>query len=168
MEIIKNPTSYEEKVFNYLLENNLHIAFAESCTGGLAVSRLISVPGASGVINESYVTYSNEAKTRILGVSEKTIEYFGVVSEEVAREMAQGAARISGAEIGIGITGVAGPTAPSDDKPVGMVCYGVYLNGKLDSKTINFGSIERNQLREEAASYIYRALDYLFHRDENA
>ena len=149
--------SYEEKVVKYLKENGLHISFAESCTGGLAASRLISVSGASSVINESYITYANESKIKLLGVSAATIEGFGVVSEEVAREMAKGVCLASGAEIGVGITGVAGPYSESDEKPVGMVCFGVSINGEVDSKTVHFGNIGRNDVREEAAKYIFRA-----------
>ena len=160
--------SYEEKVVKYLKENALHIAFAESCTGGLACARLVSVSGASSVLSESYITYAAESKVKLLGVKADTIEKFGVVSEEVARGMAEGAAKKSGAEIGVGITGVAGPFSEDDEKPVGTVCFGFYLNGTTHSKTVCFGEIGRNEVREEAASYIYRALDYLFHRDENA
>ncbi len=158
--------SYEERVVKYLLENKLHIAFAESCTGGSACARLVSVSGASGVINESYITYANESKIKLLSVEREAIEQFGVVSEEVAQKMAQGAAKASGAEIGVGITGVAGPISDSDEKPVGTVCFGFYLNGKLVSKTVCFGDIGRNEVREEAAKYVFCALDCLFCQGE--
>ena len=161
-----NILSYEEKVYLYLKENGYHISFAESCTGGLACARLVSVSGSSSVLNESYITYANESKIKLLGVNKETINTYGVVSEEVAREMAYGVARVSGAEIGIGITGIAGPNGGTEAKPVGTVCFGVYLNGTLDSKTINFGQIGRDEIRNGAAAYIFKALDYLFHRDE--
>ena len=156
--------SYEEKVVKYLKENSLHIAFAESCTGGLACARLVSVSGASSVLSESYITYASESKVKLLGVKADTIEKFGVVSEEVARGMAEGAAKKSGAEIGVGITGVAGPFSENDEKPVGTVCFGVYINGTHDSKTVCFGEIGRNEVREEAAKYVFMALDYLLNR----
>lgn len=156
--------SYEEKVVKYLKENALHIAFAESCTGGLACARLVSVSGASSVLSESYITYAAESKVKLLGVKADTIEKFGVVSEEVARGMAEGAAKKSGAEIGVGITGVAGPFSEDDEKPVGTVCFGVYINGVVDSKTVCFGEIGRNEVREEAAKYVFMALDHLLNR----
>ena len=152
--------SYEEKVVKYLKENALHIAFAESCTGGLACARLVSVSGASSVLSESYITYAAESKVK-LGVKADTIEKFGVVSEEVARGMAEGAAEKSGAEIGVGITGFAGPRGENDEKEVGTVCFGFYLNGTTHSKTVYFGEIGRNEVRKEAAKYVFMALDQL-------
>ena len=158
--------SYEEKVVSYLKEKGLHISFAESCTGGLATANLVSVSGSSAVLNESYVTYANESKIKLLGVDGETIKEFGVVSEEVAREMAQGVAKASGAEVGVGITGIAGPDGGTPEKPVGTVCFGFFINGRLDSKTVNFGSIGRNEVRQEASRYIFRALDYLLKEEE--
>ena len=157
--------SYEEKVVKYLKENALHIAFAESCTGGLACARLVSVSGASSVLSESYITYAVESKVKLLGVKADTIEKYGVVSEEVARGMAEGAAKKSGAEIGVGITGVAGPFSENDEKPVGTVCFGFYLNGTTHSKTVCFGEIGRNEVREEAAKYVFMALDQLLNQN---
>ena len=153
--------SYEEKVVKYLKQNALHIAFAESCTGGLACARLVSVSGASSVLSESYITYAAESKVKLLGVKADTIEKFGVVSEEVARGMAEGAAKKSGAEIGVGITGVAGPFSEDDEKPVGTVCFGFFINGKLSSKTVQFGDLGRNAVRKAAAKYSFVALDEL-------
>ena len=157
--------SYEEKVVKYLKENALHIAFAESCTGGLACARLVSVSGASSVLSESYITYASESKVKLLGVKADTIEKFGVVSEEVAHQMAEGAAKKSGAEIGVGITGFAGPRGENDEKPVGTVCFGVYINGVVDSKTVCFGEIGRNEVREEAAKYVFSILDQLLNQN---
>lgn len=153
--------SYEENVVKYLKENGLHISFAESCTGGLTAARLVSVSGASSVLDEAYITYASESKVKLLGVNPEAINEFGVVSEEVARGMAEGAAKKSGAEVGVGITGVAGPYSESDEKPVGTVCFGFYINGKLFSKTVQFGNIGRNEVRESAAKYVFFALDEL-------
>ena len=165
MDKQNQATSYEERVVLYLKEKGLHISFAESCTGGLACASLVSVSGSSSVLNESYVTYANESKIKLLGVKNETIESFDVVSEEVAREMAQGVAMASGAEIGVGVTGIAGPDGGTPEKPVGTVCFGFFINGKLDSKTVNFGSIGRNEVRQEAAKYIFRALECLLNQD---
>ena len=154
--------SYEEKVVEYLKKNALHIAFAESCTGGLACANLVSVSGASSVLSESYVTYAVNSKVNLLGVKADTIEKYGVVSEEVAREMAKGAAEKSGAEIGVGITGFAGPRGENDEKEVGTVCFGACINGALYSKTVCFGEIGRNEVRKEAAKYVFSMLNSLF------
>ncbi|MBR2944908.1 MAG: CinA family protein [Clostridia bacterium] len=166
MDNLQAVPSYEEQVVSYLKEKGFKISFAESCTGGLACARLVSVPDASAVLKESYVTYANESKIDLLGVSPVAISEYGVVSKEVARQMAKGAAEKSGAQISVGITGVAGPSGGTEAKPVGMVCFGVYLNGMLDSKTINFGNMGRNAVREAAAQYIFKALVYLFSREE--
>lgn len=159
--------SYEERIVRYLKENGLHISFAESCTGGLASARLISVSGSSSVINEAYVTYATESKIKRLGVKAETVSKLGVVSEEVAREMAEGAAKRSGAEVGIGITGVAGPWSENDEKPVGTVCFGFFINGKLSSKTVQFGNLGRNEVREAAAKFVFCELCSLLCIKEN-
>ncbi|MBQ3253791.1 MAG: CinA family protein, partial [Acholeplasmatales bacterium] len=111
----------EDKLVNILIENNYHIAFAESCTGGLCASKIINVSNASKVINESFITYSNYAKIKYLNVNPNTIEKYGVVSEEVAKEMAIGVAKTSNSEVGISISGIAGPTGETKTKPIGMV-----------------------------------------------
>lgn len=143
----------EDKLVNILIENNYHIAFAESCTGGLCASKIINVSNASKVINESFITYSNYAKIKYLNVNPNTIEKYGVVSEEVAKEMAIGVAKISNSEVGIGISGIAGPTGETKTKPIGMVCFGFYINGKIITKTMYFGNIGRNKVREESAIF---------------
>jgi nicotinamide-nucleotide amidase len=160
--------SNEEKVISHLKARGYHISFAESCTGGLASAKLISVPDASSVINESYVTYANESKIKLLGVKPESISSEGVVSELVAGEMAKGVAQASGSEVGVGITGIAGPSIGSDLKPVGMVSFGFYINGMLTTKTVNFGDIGRNEVRESAASHVFKILDYLFENEQNA
>lgn len=104
--------------------NGLHVAVAESCTGGYVAKRLTDVSGASEVFECGVVTYSNRMKHQLLGVSQQTLDTFGAVSEETAREMAAGVRRLSGAEIGISVTGNAGPE-PSEGKEVGLVYIGV-------------------------------------------
>lgn len=154
------------RTLELLKERNYQISFAESCTGGLCASMLISVPDASHVLNESYITYSNEAKTKILNVSKNSISTYGVVSEEVAKEMAQGVANLSGSEVGVGVTGVAGP-GPSSGRDGGCVCFGFYVNGELFARTVNFGDIGRNEVRESAASHVFKILNYYFENEEN-
>ena len=111
----------EEQLVNKLIENNLHISCAESCTGGLVASRIVNVANASKVFDASFVTYANEAKIKYLGVSPETIVKYGVVSEEVVLEMAAGVAKETGAQVGIAVSGIAGPGGGTEKKPVGMV-----------------------------------------------
>ncbi len=156
MPIEKNTTAAE--IVKILKEKELHISFAESCTGGLATAGIVSVPDASWVLDASVVTYANEAKIKYLGVNSETIEKYGVVSEEVAGEMARGVAENNGAEIGVGITGIAGPGGATDKKPVGMVCFGIFINGELRTYTKYFGDIGRNPVREESVAFVYEKL----------
>lgn len=99
------------------------VAVAESCTGGLVAAALTEVPGSSLVLDRGFVTYSNEAKMQMLGVSEDVIDTFGAVSIAVAWSMAQGALKKSGADVAVAITGVAGPDGGSEQKPVGTVVF---------------------------------------------
>ncbi len=141
-----------------LIEKGMKIAFAESCTGGLAAARLVSVPDASRVLDVSFVTYSNEMKIKYLGVEESCISAHGVVSEAVAGEMAKGVAREAGADIGIGVSGIAGPGGATATKPVGMVCFGFYVKNKCFTYTKYFGDIGRNEVRQKSADFIYERL----------
>ena len=111
----------ENMVVRLLIEKGWHIAFAESCTGGLAAGRLVNVPDASRVLDVSFVTYANQEKKLYLDVSDTNISTYGVVSEKVAEEMAIGVARRAHAEVGVGISGIAGPGGATADKPGGMV-----------------------------------------------
>ena len=103
----------------------LFVALAESCTGGLLSARLTDVPGASAYVRGGAVVYSNEAKSDLVGVDPALIEEFGAVSVEVARALADGAIERFGADVGVGITGIAGPDGGTEDKPVGTVCFSV-------------------------------------------
>ncbi|MFN4134038.1 MAG: CinA family protein [Novosphingobium sp.] len=106
------------------------VAVAESCTGGLVAAALTEVPGSSAVLDRGFVTYSNEAKTEMLGVSEDLIDTFGAVSIAVAWSMAQGALHRSQADVAVAITGVAGPDGGSDSKPVGTVVFACARRGE--------------------------------------
>ncbi len=153
--------SPEEKLVNLLKSKGYHISFAESCTGGLVSASLVSVADASSVFCESVVTYSNEAKINRLGVKKEVIDFLGVVSEDVAGAMASGVSALTGAEVGVGITGIAGPTGGTPEKPVGMICFGFYINGKVTTKTVNFEDIGRNNVRQSASTYVFKTLAYL-------
>ena len=148
----------EEQLVDKLLEKNYKISFAESCTGGLCCGTLVNVTNASNVLDMSFVTYSNESKMQLIGVKADTILANGVVSEEVAYEMAEGAAATAGSEIGVGITGVAGPGGGTDKKPVGMVCFGFSVNGKTTTFTKQFGEIGRNQVRKSSVEFVFQTL----------
>ena len=143
----------EEQLVNKLIETNRHISCAESCTGGLVASRIVNVANASRVFDASFVTYANEAKMKYLGVSPETIETYGVVSEEVVSEMAAGVAKETGAEVGIAVSGIAGPGGGTEKKPVGMVCFGFCVNGKITTKTCQFGNPGRNEVRTLSTEY---------------
>lgn len=143
----------EEQLVNKLIEKGYHIACAESCTGGLIASRIVNVANASKVLDVSFVTYANEAKMKYLGVSEGTILQHGVVSEEVVAEMAAGVASAAGSEVGIAVSGIAGPSGGTDKKPVGMVCFGFYVNGQIITKTCQFGNPGRNEVRARSTEY---------------
>ena len=145
--------SLEEQLVNKLTENNWHIACAESCTGGLVVSRIVNVANASKVLDVSFVTYANEAKMKYLGVAPNTILQHGVVSEEVVAEMAAGVAKEAGSEVGVAISGIAGPGGGTEKKPVGMVCFGFYVDGHITTKTCLFGNPGRNEVRALSTEY---------------
>lgn len=132
---------------------NIKISGAESCTGGMVAAEITSVDGISAVFNESFVTYSNDAKHRNLGVSEETLKKFGAVSEECAREMAEGAASRSGADIAFSVTGIAGPTGGTKEKPVGTVCFGVFFKGVTLTRTAHFKG-GRESVRRSSVDFV--------------
>lgn len=147
-----------EQLVNKLIELNYKITFAESCTGGLVASKIVEVSNASKVFDQSFVTYSNESKISLLGVDPLIIEKHGVVSEEVAVEMAKGCALRANANIGVGISGIAGPTGATPNKPIGMVCFGFYINGEISFKTMYFGNVGRNVVRNHSAKFVLECL----------
>ena len=139
--------SLEEKVVELLAERHYTVTTAESCTGGMIAGTIVNAAGASEVLNEGYITYSNEAKERLVGVSHETLERFGAVSEQTAREMAEGAARAAGADAAVSATGIAGPGGGTEEKPVGLVYIGCTLNGKTEVKECRFdGNRMENRL----------------------
>lgn len=147
-----------EKIVQLLQNQNRRITFAESCTGGRAAAGIVDVPSASAVLDVSFVTYANEAKIRFLGVSPDTIAAHGVVSEPVAGEMARGAASAGNAQIGVGISGIAGPSGGTPTKPVGMVCFGFCVDGEVVTFTRQFGALGRSEVRDAAVDFVYDTL----------
>lgn len=141
-----------------LLEKGWRIAFAESCTGGLAAAGIVDVPGSSGVLDLSIVTYANEAKVRFVEVDPRDIAAYGVVSEPVALQMAAGIAKAAGAQVGVGISGIAGPGGATPDKPVGTVCFGFFIDGKAWAETVHFGDLGRNAVRCSSVNHAYQRL----------
>lgn len=134
------------------------IATAESCTGGLIAAALTDVPGSSAVVDRGFVTYSNAAKMEMLGVREDTLNSHGAVSEEVAREMAEGALNRSGTALAVSVTGIAGPGG-SEFKPEGRVCFGLAVNGgATQTETIEFGARGRAEVRRAACDHALNLL----------
>ena len=148
MEIIEN------RVVEELIKRNYKISTAESCTGGLLSATLINVPDASKIIDMSFVTYSNQAKIDLVNVSPITLERYGAVSEQTAIEMARGTAKKSNANVGLSTSGIAGPGGGTATKPVGMVCFGIYINGKEYTYTNIFKNMQRNEVRMESVKFI--------------
>ena len=120
---------------------------AESCTGGWVGHALTSIPGSSEWFGSSFVTYSYEAKTQILGVSSQDLDSFGAVSEEIVEQMVSGALDKSGADVGVAISGIAGPDGGTDTKPVGTVCFAWKINGQEVIASAEHFSGDRNEIR---------------------
>lgn len=152
------------KLLDALRQRQLKLALAESCTGGLVAGLLTEVAGSSDVVERGFVTYSNEAKHEMLGVPLELISAHGAVSREVAMAMAEGALAHSIADISLAVTGVAGPTGGSAEKPVGLVHFGAARRGASPlHQELRFGAIGRTQIRlksaEAALVLARRALD---------
>jgi nicotinamide-nucleotide amidase len=137
----------------------LTIATAESCTGGLVAGALTEIAGSSDVVDCGFVTYSNEAKQQMLGVSSETIETFGAVSRQTAEAMARGALGKADADLAVAITGIAGPGGGSKDKPVGLVHFAAASrNGALIHKEMRYGDIGRGEVRGKSVLEALRML----------
>lgn len=162
----------EEVLVTKLADLQLHITTAESCTGGMVASRIVNISGASGVFEQGFVTYANEAKTSLLGVREDVLAAYTEFSAQTAAAMAKGAAKRAGADMAISVTGIAGPDGGTEEKPVGLVYIGCYIapgalakvvqskkgvyhievprKGKCVVKKYQFSG-DRTQVREQAA-----------------
>lgn len=148
----------EEQLVSLLMKKNMRICCAESCTGGMVAAAIVNVPNASSVLDMSFITYANEAKVSLLGVDPAAIEKFGVVSETVAGQMAAGAAARAHTQVGVATSGIAGPTGGTDTKPIGMVCFGFWINGTLTTSVMQFGDLGRNEVRRKSTEYALRTL----------
>lgn len=140
-------------VINNFRERGLSLSLAESCTGGMIAAALTSVPGASDIFWGSAVTYINGAKEQILGVSHLTLEKHGAVSEECAREMAEGARRIYGSDVAMSVTGIAGPGGGSELKPVGTVWFGFSSREGTEAFCCRFDG-DRSEIRRQTAERV--------------
>ena len=148
-----------QKLSVLALKLNSKIVSAESCTAGLLSASLTEIPGSSAFFEQGYITYSNNSKTSVLGVENKTLKKYGAVSEQVAKQMAKGALKRSNSTIAISITGIAGPGG-GDCKPEGLVCFAVTkINGKTRTETMEYGSIGRSKVRSSA---VKTAINLLF------
>ena len=147
----------EEAVVDLLRERQMTVTTAESCTGGLLAGRIMNVPGASRVYREGYITYSNEAKEKLLGVEHRTLETVGAVSAETAAQMARGAARQADADAALSVTGIAGPDGGTKEKPVGLVYIGCCVQGRTRVEEFRFTG-NRSKNRDYA---VVRALTLL-------
>lgn len=154
--------SLEERAVQALTARGCEITTAESCTGGMLASMLVNAAGASEIFKEGYITYSNEAKSRLLGVDAQALERYRAVSETVARQMAEGAAAAAGATAALSVTGIAGPGGGTKEKPVGLVYIGCYLDGTTTAERNLFHG-SRLEIREASAR---RALELLLARME--
>ncbi len=153
----------EEKIVRFLNEHNMTITTVESCTGGLIAARLVNVSGASNVFSEGYITYSEEAKAKMVGVNPETIKKYNVVSEEVAYEMASGGAKTANADVAVSVTGVAGPLGGTKEIPVGTVCIGVYYKNKVITEKFLLNG-DRLQVRNQAVD---KALEMVWNEFNN-
>ncbi|MGV6838890.1 MAG: CinA family protein [Planktomarina sp.] len=128
------------------------ITVAESCTGGMVAAALTDLPGSSDMFEQGFVTYSNAAKTSALGVRPTTLDTYGAVSEQTAREMVIGAHKAAKATVAVSITGIAGPGG-SDHKPEGRVCFAISSPGVFNSHTMEFGALGRDKVRQKARDH---------------
>ena len=141
--------SLAEKLVLILTQKGRKIASAESCTGGLFAKLITDIPGSSAVLDESYVTYANEAKTKILGVKKETLEKYGAVSKETVYEMVGGLYEISKSDVCVVFSGIAGPDGGTEEKPVGTVFSALCINGEITTyKSLFKGS--RDEVRHSA------------------
>lgn len=153
-----------KELLEILIDKKLTITAAESCTGGLISSAIVDMPGVSEIFHEGYVTYSNEAKESLLGVSPETILHYGVVSEQTAKEMAQGAARNADADIALSSTGVAGPDGGTKEHPVGEVYLGCYCRGRVKAVRM-LGKGDRTAVRTQAVERAFALLNEMLRED---
>lgn len=141
-----------QNIAERLIATGKSVSCAESCTGGSLAAEFTRLPGSSAWFHMSWVTYSNEAKQRLLGVLPHTLETYGAVSEETVREMAEGALRLANADYALSISGIAGPDGGSAEKPVGTVCFGLATRQTSFARRMHFTG-DRNAVRAQAVAF---------------
>lgn len=134
-----------------LIKKKYTMTTAESCTGGMIAARMVNAPGVSAVLKSGFITYANEAKEEMLGVSHDTLEKFGAVSRETAEEMAEGAAKAAHTDAAVAVTGIAGPDGGTKEKPVGLVYIGVNVRGNVEVREYHFSG-SRQKIRESVTA----------------
>jgi nicotinamide-nucleotide amidase len=149
--------SLAAQILDFAKQSETMITTAESCTGGMVMAALTDITGSSAVAERGFVTYTNNAKMQMLGVSGATLDAHGAVSEQVAAEMAKGALRYSEAALSVSITGIAGPGG-SDHKPEGRVCFGIADNKNCATETVEFGALGRSNVRQAARDHALQML----------
>ena len=154
----EDETTLASAVVKLLKDRSLTISFCESCTGGGIASAITDIPGSSSVFGFGTVTYSNEAKMKVAKVSEETLKKYGAVSPETALEMADGIRKLSGSDIAVSVTGIAGPDGGSKEKPVGLVYMGISTNENSYTKRLMLKG-NRDKIRENT---VKKALTEIF------
>ena len=156
-----------ETVLNLCKSKKLTLATAESCTGGLVAAALSEIPGSSLVLDRGFVTYSNEAKQQMLGVTPATIDVYGAVSTACAEEMAKGALAHASVDLAISITGIAGPTGAVRGKPIGLVYFcAASRSGRVIAHYRKYGDIGRANVRRECVLQALAMLQELAEKEE--
>ena len=148
---LEENVTLEKSLIDMLIEKELTIGTVESCTGGMISARLTNVPGVSAVLKNCFVTYSNKAKRKLVGVKKETLDKHGAVSKQVAKEMAKGLAEIHKTDVAIAVTGIAGPDGGSEEKPVGLVYIACHVCGVTTVKEYHFSG-NRNKIRENTVA----------------
>lgn len=156
--------NYAEKTVQALLERNLKIATAESCTGGLTAKLITDISGSSAVFECGVVSYANRIKESLLGVREETLRQYGAVSEQTVRAMAVGVQKLSGADVTVAISGIAGPNSDGTNKPVGLIWIAVFYQNTVFTKklnnrfSVNIRENNRNAAANEALKLVYETI----------
>jgi len=152
-----DDSDMQDVVYKLLKDNGLTVSFAESCTGGLISSTFVDIPGVSDVYKGGVITYSNESKMKILGVAQETLEKHGAVSEECVREMVDGCKRLFNSSFAVAVSGIAGPSGGSEEKPVGTVCIALATPTKIISSTHLLRG-DRNSIRRRSMLFSFDTL----------
>ena len=146
-----------QQILQHLTQHKQTVSSAESCTGGLLAGELTRLSGSSAIFTHGFVTYSNAAKHELLGVKNETLQQFGAVSQQTVAEMAHGALQKAHADYALAVSGIAGPTGGTADKPVGTVCFGLATKNQTQTQTKHFSG-SRDEIRQQAVDYALQLL----------